>query len=118
MKGKAKAESKRTIIDNYRKENIGLKDYIVSEKSKEKRKEKARLSSQTAKMTTTQTKFGQGNVENIVEELQKDIDEERNRQKEIEKNISDFQKKIKDKKQTLGGINAGFENQSALAKQV
>ena len=33
-------------------------------------------------------------------------------------NIANFQRKIKEKKLLLGGINAGQENQNTLTKQV
>ena len=37
------------------------------------------------------------------------INEELKKQEEINKNIMDFQKKIKDNRQNLGGVNAGLE---------
>ena len=59
-----------------------------------------------------------GNTDNTVDELKAKIEEEKKKQDEIDKNASDFRKKIKEKKQSLGGINAGLENQTALSKQV
>lgn len=54
----------------------------------------------------------------MIEELKQNIDEEERKREEILKNIDKFQKKIIEKRLSLGGINAGVENQSALTKQV
>jgi len=51
-----------------------------------------------------------------VEEIKALIEEEKKQQEEIDKHISDFQKKIIEKRQSLGGHNAGAENDSSLAK--
>lgn len=59
-----------------------------------------------------------GNTDNTVDELKAKIEEEKKKQEEIDTNAGDFRKKIKEKKQSLGGINAGLENQTALSKQV
>lgn len=73
------------------------------------------MNNQNVKNTqTTKT----ANVENVIEEIKLIIDNESKRKDDIEKNIDKFQKKIIEKRQTLGGINAGVENQSALTKQV
>ncbi len=58
------------------------------------------------------------NIENIIEELKQNIEDEERKRSDIENNIDKFQKKIIEKRQNLGGINAGLENQSALTKQV
>ena len=53
-----------------------------------------------------------------IEEIKAQIEEEKKDQEEIQKHISDFQKKIIEKRQQLGGHNAGAENESSLAKQI
>lgn len=58
------------------------------------------------------------NLENMIEDLRQNIEEEERKRCEIDDNIDKFQKKIIEKRQNLGGINAGLENQSALSKQV
>lgn len=68
----------------------------------------------TTQLATTKT----ANAENMIEEIKLVIENESKKREEIEKNIDKFQKKIIEKRQTLGGINAGVENQSALTKQV
>jgi len=54
----------------------------------------------------------------MIEDIKLVIDTEAKKKEEIDKNIDKFQQKIIEKRQTLGGINAGVENQSALTKQV
>jgi hypothetical protein len=54
----------------------------------------------------------------VIEEIKVVLENESKKKDDIEKNIDKFQKKIIEKRQTLGGINAGVENQSALTKQV
>ncbi len=46
------------------------------------------------------------------------IEEEKKIKLETLNNIKNFERKIKEKKLLLGGINAGQENQNTLTKQV
>lgn len=41
-----------------------------------------------------------------------------NFQREYDRNIEAFRDRIKSQKKTLGGVNAGSENQNALGKQI
>lgn len=57
-------------------------------------------------------------MDNLIDDMKVQINEEKIKQDEVERHLTDFQKKIIEKRHTLGGYNAGAENESVLQKQI
>lgn len=68
-------------------------------------------------MQTQATGSGSTNDTNV-EELKERIKQEQKEQNQIRDHVSDFQKKIIQKRQNLGGYNAGAQNDTSLSKQI
>ena len=67
----------------------------------------------------TTTSFGKTNYGDFnADDFKSKVEAELKKQEEIDRNIQEFQKKIKEKKQMIGGVNAGMENQTMLNKQI
>ncbi|EGR27781.1 hypothetical protein IMG5_189050, partial [Ichthyophthirius multifiliis] len=97
-------KKQRGIIDKLKNENQQLKDII------------SKMNSQKLQSNTMYAKSSGG--DNLIEELKQNIEQEKRNQTEIDKHIADFQKKIIEKKQNVGGYNAGAENEGSLGKQI
>ena len=101
----ANIKKQRTKIDNLKKENYALKEYI------------AKINDNV--LSRTQTNMNRNvNMEQVAEEFKKKIGEETEKLDKIERNIKIFDKQIVTQKGAIGGVNAGQENQNSLVKQI
>lgn len=68
----------------------------------------------------TDSRHGQGleNMKEFLGEISNAIQEEKETQKNIEVHISNFQKKIIEKKKNCLGLNSGAESETNLQKQI
>jgi len=101
----ANIKKQRMVIENLKNENMALKETI------------ARINDQQTQLTQNLAQKN-ASFDSMRAEYEIAIENENQKIREYERNIEAFRERIKGQKKTLGGVNAGAENQNALAKQI
>jgi len=93
------------VIDNLKNENIALRETI------------AKINDQQTQLTQNLAAKN-ASFDTMRAEYEMSIENEQMKIREYDRNIEAFRERIKSQKKNLGGVNAGSENQNALAKQI